>query len=86
MLVWYNEHGENFPSCFFKGQFLYVLQSQGYRQCEGRGFGYFRKAEDLKKSIKENNLRPENVVAFSYISSENSLKNITQKTREKLLQ
>ncbi|OGH21754.1 MAG: hypothetical protein A3F31_04890 [Candidatus Levybacteria bacterium RIFCSPHIGHO2_12_FULL_38_12] len=86
LLVWYNEHGENFPSCFFKGQFLYVLQSQGYRQCEGRGFGYFRKAEDLKKSIKENNLRPENVVAFSYISSENSLKNITQKTREKLLQ
>lgn len=84
LLVWYNAHGQNFPSCFFKEKFLYVLLSEDYKFCQGRGFGYFRKFELLTKALKENNLPKESVIAFSYNSTNQSLTDITQKIRKQL--
>lgn len=84
LLVWYNAVDESFPPCFYKGEYLYDLLSEGYKECEGRGFGYFRKKESLEKAIKENYISLENVIGFSYTSSENSLKNITTQLRRDL--
>lgn len=77
LLVWYDMHGENFPACFFKDQFLYVLLSVGYRECEGRGFGYFRKLENLKVTVEENNLPVESIIGLRYNSSTHQLSDIT---------
>ena len=84
LLVWYNAKGDLFPACFFDEQYLYAIESQGYKECEGRGFGYFRKMDDLKKAIGENNIKAENVIAFSYISSKNSLVNVTEQVGESI--
>jgi len=85
LLVWYNAAGESFPACFYKGEeYLYELLSEGYKECEGRGFGYFRKKESLIIAAKKNNLPPENIIGFSYASSSNSLRDITEKLRKDL--
>lgn len=84
LLVWYNARGENFPACFFRDQFLYVLRSEGYRECEGRGFGYFRKMDNLINAVKQNNISKNDVIVFSYISSKNYLQDITQQIRTTL--
>lgn len=73
LLVWYNEHGELFPVCFFQDQYLYVQVSEGYRECGGRGFGYFRKMGNLKKAVKEYNIPFKNIFAFKYTSSTSSI-------------
>ena len=77
LLVWYNNKKDIFPACFFKDQFLYVLLDQGYRECEGRGFGYFRKVEALKTAVGENNLSAENIIGLRYNSSTHRLSDIT---------
>lgn len=84
LLLWYYKKGEDFPTCFFRGEFLYQITEEGYRECDGRGFGYFRKLDNLKKAYKENKLTKENIIAFSYISSANSLIDITKEIQEKL--
>ncbi|KKS13014.1 hypothetical protein A2875_01400 [Candidatus Gottesmanbacteria bacterium RIFCSPHIGHO2_01_FULL_46_14] len=73
LLVWYNEHGEEFPACFFEDQYLYVQVSEGYRECGGRGFGYFRKKENLKKTLREHSIPFKNIFAFKYTSSTSSI-------------
>lgn len=83
LLVWYQEK-EKFPSCFFQDVFLYEITSQGYRGCQGRGFGYFRKYENLVKALGDNNLSAENIYAFSWDGKREKLTNITNKIRQKL--
>lgn len=78
LLAWYSGHGASFPSCFFKGEYLYELLSEGYKECGGRGYGYFRKRETLKKMLSETAFKKENIIAFSYSSSNNTLVDITQ--------
>lgn len=73
LLVWYAYHKENYPACFFKGEYLYEIMSEGYKECEGRGFGYFRKMESLKKALKENNIPISNVISLQYNSSKQLL-------------
>lgn len=86
LLVWYNARGENFPACFFRDQFLYVLLSEGYRECGGRGFGYFRKPETFKVAVKDNNLSVENIIGLRYNSSTHGLLDITNKIKLSLKQ
>lgn len=78
LLVWYYGNGEKIPTCFLKNDWLYhQSQDEGYKECQNRGFGYFRKFESLKKSLEENNLSAENVVAFSWDSKKKEFKEIT---------
>lgn len=84
LLVWYNDKGNSFPVCMFLDQYLYVQVSQGYRECQDRGFGYFRKKKDLRLAVLENNIEPKNIIGFSYNSSNNSLIDITSTVREEL--
>jgi len=69
LLVWYNFHGQKYPACFFKGEYLYELLSEGYKECEGRGFGYFRKRESLQKAIEQYNISLGNIIGLKYNSS-----------------
>ncbi|MDP2638261.1 MAG: hypothetical protein Q8P26_04335 [Candidatus Levybacteria bacterium] len=86
LLVWYNEHGEAFPACFFEDQYLYVQESEGYRECGGRGFGFFRKMESLKSAIQKQNINAVTIIGFSYSSSTNTLSDVTEDIRKELKQ
>lgn len=83
LLVWYY-HRENFPDTFYKDRFLWELTSQGYKDDQGRGFGYFREYDQLKDAVKINKLKPESVIAFRWDSNTNSLTDITIEIRKKL--
>lgn len=84
LLVWYNMHGDNLPSCFFKSKYLYVLLEQDYKECEGRGFGYYRKLDSLKAAIGANQLKAGNVIAYRFYSQNNKLENITLAIRKEI--
>lgn len=83
LMVWYQDK-EKFPGCFYKDVFLHDLIAQGYRYCDGRGFGYFRQYNKLKEALKENQLSPDDVFAFSWEGKTEEFKNITDEIRDKL--
>lgn len=84
LLVWYNAHGQDMPACMYKDQYLYVLLSEDYKECDGRGFGYFRNMEKLKNTVEKNKLDENAIIAFSYTSSNGLLEDITMKVRREL--
>lgn len=83
LLVWYDST-ENFPACMFEKLYLYERLGQDYKECEGRGFGYFRDKKLLLEAINRNNLSPENIIGFSYSSKTNSFRDITQSIRQEI--
>lgn len=84
LLVWYNGHGENFPGCFFKDKYLYSITSEEYKECDGRGFGYFRNFKSLKEATDKYKIEPENIIGFRYVSDKNKLFDITSEIRKKV--
>ena len=83
LMIWYQEK-ENFPGCLYEDQFLHDLISQGYQECQGRGFGYFRDYNQLKEALRENNLSVDDVFAFSWKGKAEEFKGVSQQIREKL--
>jgi len=84
LLVWYSPT-EYFPVEFMqRGDFIVGLTGQGYKEVVGRGFGYFRDFESLRKAVKENNLSPEFVIAYRYDSSQKLLTDISREIRSEL--
>ena len=83
LLVWFQDN-EKFPIEFFENKFLWPIESQGYKEINGRGFGYFRELDLLTETIKEYNLPEDSFTAYSWNSKENKLTNITNEIRKKL--
>lgn len=83
ILVWYQDK-KKFPSCFYEDQFLHDLLAQGYKFCRGHGLGYYRNFSRMKEEIKSVGFTPDDVIAYSWDSGDNSFENITEVTREKL--
>ncbi len=81
LLVWYDFKGQRLPACMFQGQFLYQIVSEGYRECDGRGFGYFRNLSNLEKAVVEHNISSESIFAFRYNSATNELIDISDSVR-----
>ena len=84
LLVWYEGKGEDFPACFFKDKYLYAIIEEGYKECEGRGYGYFRKFDSLKTAILKYSIDPKNVISFSHIAGDEKLVDTSLEIREKL--
>lgn len=83
LLVWYHRN-ENFDTAFFKNEYLWEIDSQGYLESGERGFGYFRDFEKLAESIKNNDLSAENAIAYRWDSRTSSLVEITAEIRKKI--
>lgn len=83
LLVWYQKD-ESFPVSFFENKFLWPIDSQGYKEIDNRGFGYFRDLGLLKLTLKEYNLSIDSVTAYSWKGKEEKLTNITEEIRLKL--
>ena len=77
LLVW-SERENNFPKEFFTNNFLWDIESEGYKEISGRGFGYFRNFEHLASFYAINNENEPVLIAYSFNSRDNSLKNITK--------
>lgn len=86
LLVWYDVHGNTFPSCFFERKFLYELTSQDYKECDGTGFGYFRSFNALSEIFRKYNFPKENVISFSYTYQDNMFTNTTEEMQPRLSQ
>ena len=84
LLVWYQKN-EKFPSCLFDFDVqAYDMRYQGYKECSGRGFGYFRDYDKLVVAIKENNISANDIIAYSWKGKTEELKDITEQIRSKI--
>ena len=84
ILVWYQDD-EHFPSCLYENQFLHGLREQGYRECNGRSFGYVREYAKLAGIVKTYDVPIDSVIAFSWNGKKESFTDITKTIQEKLL-
>lgn len=87
LLVWYYSKGERFPVCFFDyhEDYLYAIESQDYKECESKGFGYFRSYSQLLTVLRNNKISPEVVIAFRWIDQGHQLKDETAQVRKSLI-
>lgn len=83
LLVWYYPT-EHFSQEFFKNQFLWGITDQGYKEKDGRGFGYFRDFDKLIEKVKDEKLPPESVVSFRYDSKSQILTDNTAEVRGRI--
>jgi len=84
LLLWYSFYIKNFPWEYFKDNFLYLFNEEGYREIGNKGFGYFHNFEKLKEVIEKYNLPLEAIYAFSWEGDKNELSDITQEVRKSL--
>ena len=84
LLIWYFDK-QKLPKEFLENKFLWELTSEGYKEFQGIGFGYFRNFESLVEAINKNNLSSENVSAFSYNSETGEVRNTTDEIRGRIL-
>lgn len=85
LMVWYQKD-ERFPGCLYEGRFLLNLLEEGYRFCEGRGFGYFRNYDKLVASVRANKIKPEEIIGYSWQRQKEKFTDITQNLRSKIKQ
>lgn len=78
LMVLYYKNGA-IPNELLAEGFLWDMGTQGYKQVNGKGFGYYTSLDQLKKSLVQNNLSKQNVTALYYDSSKEILRDITDK-------
>ena len=84
MMVWYFDTGV-IPRGLLRDMYLWNINQQGYREVNGKGFGYFYQMEKLKETFnREPMLMPEQVIGFSYIAGTRELTDITEQVRKQL--
>lgn len=84
LLVWYQKD-EAFPTCLFDFEpEAFHMLTQRYKECGGRGFGYFRDYDKLINTLKANNLSTENVIAYSWLGKTGEIKDITNEIRTRI--
>lgn len=84
LLIIYNP-GERFPTEFFRNDFLWNITDQGYKEFQGRGFGYFRDFDLMADTFKKQKLPLEAVISFDYDNNIGTLVDTTNQTRQRLI-
>ncbi|MFZ5799982.1 MAG: hypothetical protein ACOY3D_01205 [Candidatus Omnitrophota bacterium] len=85
LLTYYIGKGNNFGVDFLNlGRFFRNYYSEGYKEINGQGFGYFRDYDKLLTCLKENHLSAENVYAFRFNASSNETTDITEDIRSRI--
>ncbi len=83
LLVSYQDK-EKFPACLYDSNVFFQILSQGYKECDGRGFGYFTNYDKLMYAVRKNNLSVDNIISFSWKGKVMEFNNITKLIRIKI--
>lgn len=83
LMIWYQKT-EQFPGCLYEEQFLIRLLEQGYKECGGRGFGFFRDYDTLFTALRGHKLAANIVIAYNWNSKKGEFSDITSEIRVKL--
>jgi hypothetical protein len=83
LLVWYQD-SEQFSGCFYENAYLHGIKAEGYKNCDGRGLGYFSHYDALLNSLKKNNLSPRDIISYRWKSRSGTFIDISQEIRSKL--
>ncbi len=75
---------EKIPKQLLSTEYLWGLGEEGYRKIGNKSYGYFNDIENLKKTVKENNINPDNIHAFYYKSEDLKLLDISENVRRDL--
>ena len=84
LMVWYQPTEQFSKQLTNQTYFLRKLTDEGYKEVEGRGFGYFRNLEPLIQAMKDNNLKKDSVIGFSYHFDDRSIEDITPQIRKEI--
>lgn len=85
LLVWYVYQNKKLPPDFVKDDYLYLPHSQGYKEIEGYGFGYFTDMNEVSETIEKYQLTINSIIAFSYKGNENKITDISEEVKLKLV-
>lgn len=83
LMVWYYRTGV-IPKEFLTSSYLWGIYEQGYREKNGKGFGYFWDIEEVKKQVAKKTFPKESVIALFYDGQTKQLIDITKKTKDAL--
>lgn len=83
LLGWYYVE-QKFPKEFYEDRFLWEITSQGYKEQDGIGFGYFRDYGLLKRATSDYHVPVDNIISFSWSNITNRLENTTPVIRERI--
>jgi hypothetical protein len=83
LMVLYYQSGK-IPKELMSEGYLWELDMQGYKEIEGKGFGYFYDLETLSEFIRESRIDPNTVIALYYDSSKQKLSDRTEVIRKEL--
>ena len=75
---------EQYPKEFYENRFLWDITSQGYKEVNNTGFGYYRDFSALKLAISQNKISAQSVIAFSYSSRDKRLQDISEEVKQRL--
>lgn len=83
LMVWYYKDG-GIPKDLIAKNFLWDINSEGYRSAGNGGFGYFYDLEKLNAAVRDEHLDKKTVFGFYYKGSEMKLINMTSDIRKRL--
>lgn len=83
LMVWYRDK-EEFPGCLYEKAFLHGIKEEGYRNCGGRGIGYFRQYDTLLAALRDHKLSLDAVIAYNWNSKKGQFTDMTRDIRTKL--
>lgn len=73
LMVLYYKSG-SVPKELLRQSFLWDINAQGYKEVNGKGFGYYSDLQKLRKDIDNNRVKKENVIGLFYDGNSKSLK------------
>lgn len=65
LMVWYYHQGK-VPKEFIEDKFLWNINTQGYKELNGFGFGFVRERDELEKIMREHNLSSNQITYLYY--------------------
>ncbi len=83
LLVWYSRN-EHFPSCLYDTTLFLDILGEGYKECGGRGFGYFRDYDKLIDVVNKNGITTEEIIAYNWDSQKEKFTDISFKIIDKV--
>jgi len=83
LIVWYYDTGK-IPQELLNSNFLWDIGSQGYKEINSSGFGYFSDLNTMMESYKKYNLSPKDVISFYWDGEKQKLIDTTSQTRKLL--